>query len=119
MHTHPVNFIDEKIEVFYNSPQPFEKTPRCPNSFCWRGEQYPIELLIEEWSDFSRRGRSARNMRPAHISRALRDGSWGVGRFFFRVQVSGGRIFEIYYDRAVEDCDDRKGNWFLLAERSS
>ena len=118
METYPIQFIDEPIQVRTNLAQTYEKTPKCPDGFTWRGEEYTVERLIEEWSDFTRRGKASRNMRPAHLSRASRDGSWGVGRFFFRVQVTGGRVFELYYDRAVENCDDRKGNWFLLAERS-
>lgn len=61
----------------------------------------------------------SRNMRPAHAARASRDGSWGVGRFYFRVTVHTGQMFEIYYDRAPEDVDNRKGGWFLLGERKS
>lgn len=117
METHPINFIDESIQVFYYSEQAYEKTPKCPDGFTWRNQRYTVENLIEAWSNFTRRGRAARNMQPAHLSRAMRVGSWGVGRFYFRVLVTSGRIFEIYYDRAAEDCDDRKGNWFLLAER--
>jgi hypothetical protein len=64
-----------------------------------------------------RRGRMSNNMRPAHASRASRLGSWGVGRFYFRVKVDDGRIFEIYYDRAPADADNRKGAWFLKGER--
>jgi hypothetical protein len=117
MDTRPIHFFDEPIQVRHSASQTYEKTPTCPDGFTWREEYFSIDRLVEEWSDFTRRGKSARNMRPAHLSRASRDGSWGVGRFYFRVLVTGGRIFEIYYDRAVENCDDRKGNWFLLAER--
>ena len=58
-----------------------------------------------------------RNMIPPHLSRAERIGSLGVGRFFFRVRTEGGRIFEIYYDRAPTDAGNRKGSWVLFGER--
>lgn len=118
MQSHPINFIAEPIQVYYREIQPYEKKPVCPDGFTWRGEFYKISSPLEEWVDFTRRGRLSRNMREAHLSRAARFGSWGAGRFYFRVEVSDGRIFEIYYDRAVEDSDDRKGNWFLFTERT-
>jgi len=43
-------------------------------------------------------------------------GSWGVGRFFFRIRVDTGKIFEIYYDRAPKGSKLRKGAWFLVGE---
>jgi hypothetical protein len=32
------------------------------------------------------------------------------------VRTSGGRIFDLYYDRAPKDVDQRKGGWFLDKE---
>jgi len=58
-----------------------------------------------------------RNMRPVHLDRAAMKGSWGVGRFYFRVRVESGQVFEIYYDRAPGNVADRKGSWFLFGER--
>ena len=58
----------------------------------------------------------ARNMQEAHLREASRRGSWGVGRFYFRVRTENGRIFDIYYDRAPEEAADRKGHWFIWRE---
>jgi hypothetical protein len=58
----------------------------------------------------------ADNMQPAHAAHAQLRGSWGVGRYAFTVRTAGGRVFEIYYDRAPRDADDRTGNWFLRTE---
>lgn len=110
-------FIDEPIEVIFDSPPALEKSPSCPQGFIWRGENYRIVELLAEWKDFRRRGRMGRNMIPAHLSRASRIGSLGVGRFFFQVRTTDSRIFEIYYDRGIVDADDRKGSWVLLSER--
>ena len=112
-----LRFIDEPIEAIYDSPPLLEKTPTCPQGFIWQGSQYAIRELISEWKDFRRRGRMAQNMIPAHRSRAERIGSWGVGRFFFRVRTSEGRVFDLYFDRAPQDAGDRKGGWVLFAER--
>ena len=43
-------------------------------------------------------------------------GSLGVGRFYFRVRVDSGQIFDLYYDREIQDVDDRLGHWFLYRE---
>ncbi len=56
------------------------------------------------------------NMRPANAAKAKRRGSWGVGRFYFRVQTDSGQIYDLYYDRAPKDVDDRSGAWFLYRE---
>jgi hypothetical protein len=114
----PVHFIDEPVEVVFDTPPALEKKPDCPNGFIWQGENYRITEMLSEWFDFERRGRMAKNMRPAHTSRASVHGSWGVGRFFFRVRVESGQTFELYYDRAPQDADHRKGAWFLYLERS-
>jgi len=58
----------------------------------------------------------ARNMQPQHAAVASGRGSWGVGRDFFRVRVEGGRVFDIYYDRAPKGSEARKGAWFLYRE---
>ncbi len=43
-------------------------------------------------------------------------GPLNVGRFYFRVKVKNGQIFDLYYDRAMKNVDDRKGQWFLYRE---
>ena len=117
MQTTPLHFYDEIIEVIFSEPPAYEKSPPCPQGFVWRGERFAITGALEEWVDFERRGKAARNMQPAHLASAKLKGSWGVGRFYFRVTTADGRIFDLYFDRAPEDCDDRKGKWVLLGER--
>lgn len=117
METIPSRFIDEPIEVIYDTPPTYEKCPDCPSGFIWRGKTYLVEELLSEQQDHARRGRFARNMQPAHLQMALRNGSWGVGRYCFCIRVEGGQIFEIYYDRAPENAGDRKGHWILKGER--
>lgn len=115
----PSSFIDEPVQPLFDQPPLYEKTPPCPDGFIWREQTYRVLELLEQWTDYQRRGRMARNMRPEHAERALQHGSWGVGRFFFRVKTEHGRIFELYYDRAPGDADDRKGHWILRAERTA
>ena len=118
MQTIPLQFIDEPIEVIFTQPPLYEKRPPCPDAFIWRGETYTVVEMLNEQQDFTRRGRSARNMEPAHLQSASRLGSWGVGRYSFYVKVKGERIFEIYFDRAPQEAGDRKGHWFIKGERA-
>ena len=111
-----IQFLDRVIEPIFDVPPPLEKSPPCPDGFTWAGETFRVVEKLAEWSDFTRRGRSARNMRPAHLEVAAGRGSLGVGRVYFRVRVESGRIFDLYYDRAPKDADRRKGQWFVYRE---
>lgn len=117
METSPFSFIDEPIEVVFDQPPLLSKSPPCPSAYIWRGETYRVVEMLESWVNYARRGTMARNMRPSHITMAAKRGSWGVGRFHFRVRVQDDRVFELYYDRAPESAGDRMGHWFLLGER--
>ena len=112
----PIQFFDHPIQPLFDTPPPLEKSPECPNGFVWDEHAFRVTELLASWSDFTRRGRAARNMRPGHAAVAAGRGSLGVGRFYFRVRVEGGRIFDIYYDRAPKDADRRKGEWFVYRE---
>ena len=112
----PIHFYDDPIEVQFDSPPVREKAPHCPNGFIWRGQTYRVAASLSEWADFTRRGRAAKNMRPEHAVVAAGRGSLNVGRYYFRVQVENGQIFDIYYDRAMKNVDNRKGQWLIFQE---
>jgi hypothetical protein len=112
----PVRFIDERIQVGFDKPVLLEKKPDCPDRFTLQEQVYTVEEKLGEWVDTTRRGRMARNMSDAHLTAASRRGSWGVGRFYFRVRTHSGQIFDLYYDRAPKNADDRKGAWYLYRE---
>ncbi|MCB8982652.1 MAG: hypothetical protein H6659_02400 [Ardenticatenaceae bacterium] len=109
-------FIGEPITAVFDTPPAMSKKPGCPDGFVWNDTSFRVARLLEEWVDYGRRGRMAQNMQPEHAARAAQRGSWGVGRFYFRVQTENGRTFELYYDRAPKDADDRYGSWFLTRE---
>jgi uncharacterized protein DUF6504 len=115
-HFTSIHFLDEPITVDFDSPPAYEKSPLCPDRFEWAGRLFRVIEKLSEWTDFTRRGRSARNMQPAHAEVAARRGSLNVGRFFFRVRVDSGQCFDLYYDRAMKSIDERKGQWFLYRE---
>ncbi len=112
----PIHFYDHPIQPIFDTPPAKEKSPDCPNGFVWDDKSYRITDMLSSWSDFARRGKMAKNMRPAHATVAAGRGSLNVGRFYFRVRVENGQIFDIYYDRAMKSLDDRKGQWFLYRE---
>jgi hypothetical protein len=114
----PLRFIGEPIEVVFDKPPVWTKSPGCPDGFVWRGETFRVVELLSVWCDFTRRGKMARNMRESHLAVAASRGSLGVGRFTFRVRTDAGRVFDLYYDRAPKSVDDRKGSWVLYREMS-
>lgn len=128
-----LHFYDQSIEPIFDAPPAREKTPDCPDGFVWEEKTYRVVEMLSSWSDFTRRGKMARNMRPAHAAAAAGRGSLNVGRFYFRVravlsgssiasplgiaiQPTESQIFDIYYDRAMKNIDDRKGQWFIYRE---
>ncbi len=112
-----IHFYDEPIEPVFSVAPAFEKSPHCPDAFVWRDLKYPIVEMLAEWHDYRRRGRMADNMQPAHAAAAMRRGSLGVGRFYFRVRCANGSVYDIYYDRAPKNAFDKKGHWFIFGER--
>jgi hypothetical protein len=122
----PIHFYDHPIEPIFDTPPAREKTPDCPNGFIWEEKTYRVIEMLSSWSDFTRRGKMARNMRPAHAAVASSRGSLNVGRFYFRVRVvlsssstagqPESQVFDIYYDRAMKNIDNRKGQWFIYRE---
>lgn len=111
-----IHFFDHPIEVIFDTPPVREKSPDCPNGFIWEEKTYRVIEMLSAWSDFARRGKMARNMRPAHAVVASSRGSLNVGRFYFRVLTDTNQVFDIYYDRAMKSVDERKGQWFLYRE---
>lgn len=109
-------YIGEPITVEFDKEPLFSKRPHCPDRFIWAGETFHVVEVLGQNTDFDRRGRMADNMQPAYDTRARLVGSWGVGRYTFTVATQEGRTFELYYDRAPKNADDRTGNWFLRVE---
>jgi hypothetical protein len=112
----PLHFLDQPIEPIFDKPPVREKTPDCPNGIIWEGKTYQVIEMLSAWTDFRRRGRMAQNMRPEHAAVAATRGSLNVGRFYFRVKVDTGQVFDLYYDRAMKNVDERKGQWLIYRE---
>jgi hypothetical protein len=112
----PLSFIGEPIAVEFDELPVLDKKPGCPDRFLWHGQTFEVTEILSEWHDYHRRGRMAHNMRDSHLRSAATRGSWGVGRDFCRVLTHTGRVFDLYYDRAPDAREERKGSWFLFRE---
>ena len=108
----PVQFYNEPIEVQMREGVFLGKTPQAPLRFFWQGVCWEVKEVLLEWKDYERRGKSSRNMRPSNALKAISRGSFGVGRFYYRLLCTDDRIFQIYFDRAAT----RGPAWFLNAE---
>jgi len=76
MGVEPLHFIGEPIEVVFDEPPVWTKSPGCPDGFVWRGETYRVVELLTEWRDYTR-GKMAQNMTVSHLAVAAHRGSWG------------------------------------------
>jgi hypothetical protein len=86
----PVQFIGEEIETTFEKAPLYSKKPGPPNSFTWQGEKFDVKDTLSTWFDFGRKGKAAKNMREENLREAKRRGSWGVGRYYFRVDITSG-----------------------------
>ena len=106
----------DEIEVRFEKEPTVEKRPGLPAAFTWRGREYVIVELVKEWHDYRKRGKSKafyEKERGSYWARASkRQGSWGVGRDYYRVRTEVGEVFDIYFDRAPKG-QKRKGQWIL------
>jgi hypothetical protein len=109
-------FIGEEVAVHFDQPPLINKKPDSPSGFSCRGESFQVTGLISRWTDYERRGRMRKNMRPEHLRIASKRGSWGAGRVYYRLQTECGRVFDLYYDRAPTSAGDRQGHWILWRE---
>ena len=109
-------FIGEPIQPEFDEHPRLLKKPGGPVRFRWREETFAVVEILAEWHEYSRHGRAALNMSPAHAQAAWERGSRGVGKDFFTLRTDGGRVFTLYYDRAPKSVSDSLGEWILLEE---
>lgn len=112
----PIQFIGEEIDTTFKKAPMYSKKPGPPSGFTWREVVFDVKDTLSTWFDYERKGKAAKNMKEHNLREAARRGSWGVGRYYFRVETEDGRIFDLYYDRAPKDASDRAGHWFLWRE---
>ncbi len=112
----PLHFIGEEVQVSFDRQPALLKVPHAPSGFRWHGRYHRVEAVLSSWFDYGRRSAKSKKSGPEQQVSAARMGSWGVGRFYFRVRDQDGRVFDLYYDRSPKDASDRLGHWFLWRE---
>jgi len=91
-------FICEPIEVEFEMVSGLKKRPGPPIRFVWRERTFEVAEILSEWHEY--KGEEIPGQRPRFFIRsARREGSWGVGRDFYRVRTACGGVYVLYYDR--------------------
>ncbi|MCB0112859.1 MAG: hypothetical protein KDD84_02160 [Caldilineaceae bacterium] len=111
-----MHFIGAEITVDLPDTPALEKKPPPPRAFTWNDAIFEVVELLAEWHRYGRPEIRTQGSRPPYAQRSGRtQGSWGVGRAYYRVRTADGRLFDIYYDRAPKK-QQRSGSWFLWRE---
>jgi hypothetical protein len=104
-------FICEPIEVEFEVVSGLKKRPGPPIRFVWRERSYEVAEILAEWHRYV--SQPIPGKRPRYYIRsAQREGSWGVGRDFYRVRTECGGVYVIYYDRRPKGPEIDSG-WFM------
>ena len=105
----PLHFIDEPIDVIFDTPPALERRRPAPRMlFVWQATTYRVLETLEEWHDYERTGRMTANMRPAHAEAAAGRGSWGVGRFLLsRARRFGASLRGLLRSRAQRPAAEK------------
>ncbi len=95
-------FVSEPIVPVPGSMEPGAMstgTPGLPREFSWRGEEYQVAAVLEEW----------RETGPCTHG----GGEQYVRRHWFRVRTSSGQEMKLYFDRKQRSTREKKRRWWL------
>lgn len=96
-----MRFIGVEIAVELPDEAILAKKPPAPTAFTWADQRCEVIDTLAEWHRYGRPEIRTQGGRPPYAQRSGRtQGSWGVGRVYYRVRVAGNRLFDLYYDRA-------------------
>jgi hypothetical protein len=116
----PARFIGVSVQVAYDRPPALEKRPGPPDGFTWEERTYRVVDVLREWHDYRQRGKSkafyTKERGSFRAKAAERQGTWGVGRDYYRVRTDTEEVFDLYYDRSPRGPGGSKGSWFLLQQ---
>ena len=73
--------------------------PGLPKAFAWRGRTYAISQLLEKWKHSSPEGGGA--------------GEVYLRRHYFKLRMSDGAVWTIYFTRQTPRTGSPKKRWFL------
>ena len=73
--------------------------PLLPTRFIWRGVEYAVAAVLEEWKETG----------PCHHG----SGERYVRKHWLRVRMAGGEEMKIYFERQARSSRERKCRWWL------
>jgi hypothetical protein len=111
-----MHFVGVEIAVDLPEELVLVKKPPVPTAFTWENVRFEIVDMLAEWHRYGRPEIRTQGGRPPYAQRSERtQGSWGVGRVYYRVRTAENRFFDLYYDRAPKG-QLRDGSWVLWRE---
>ena len=73
--------------------------PLLPTKFVWRGAQYTVAEVLEEWKETG----------PCHHG----SGERYVRKHWFRLRMASGEEFKVYFERHARSPKQMKQRWWL------
>lgn len=103
----PQDFISEAIEPVAGTADVTPMTrgePGLPGKFRWRGDEYVVEEVLEQWKDAdSRRGDG---------------GQQYIRKHWYRIRTTGGEVMRLYFLRQPSSTKRQKSRWWLYTIES-
>lgn len=101
---HPVSeLISEPIAPaggFVGAAATARREPALPAGFFWRGDMYTVVATVGAWKESDREGGRA-------------SGELYLRRHYYRLSMSGGSTWTVYFTRQGPRSGDPKKRWFL------
>ena len=73
--------------------------PGLPGAFVWRGDEYRVETVLEQWKQVDARDGNEKYTR----------------KHWYRVRIAGGQEMTLYFLRHASSAKSRKARWFLFS----
>jgi len=99
-----VHFISEPIEPVAGTMDAGAMArggPGLPHRFLWRGREYSVDAVLEEWKETS----------DCHSGGSEQY----VRKHWFRIRTTTGERMRIYFDRQARSHRRQKQRWWLYA----
>jgi hypothetical protein len=100
-----IEFVSEPITPHretFDASRMGRGEPGAPTGFVWRGISFAILQMLESWKESSREGSSAQ-------------GQLYLRRHYYRLQMSDGAVWTVYFVRQTPRSGDPRSRWFLYS----
>jgi hypothetical protein len=99
----PPDFVSEPIVPFrgtFDAQAMSRGEPGLPRGFTWRGTAYDVVERLARWKHSSREGGRAQ-------------GELYLRRHYYRLRMSDGSVWTVYFTRQASPGGSPKRRWFL------